>query len=794
MKKFLLIFLLLVWSNNLILFSQEEKVNKYNPERPIYFIPKNHDANFKAIPEKSLYKSKSDWQYIIDTTWGAGEPISQKLLIFNTFAHKIQTEFDGFLSLSLNWDSLKNYYLDKINDSTSRGAFSSIISHLAYDLKDKHTGAWDNIVVNTPLNPGIPVLLLGSYNTVEHFGAVTTVLPDSTTLVLRVVPDHPLNIEPGDIILGYEGVPWKIIFKELLGAGLPMVAKTGGCASADTYLNLFGAGINWHLFDTIDILKYATGDTVHLSVLPLLNLNIPPMVNNEQLPIPNIPFPDVLSDQCATYGILEGTNIGYIYLAQEYPTATADAQFYQAVDSLKNTDAIIIDMRLNFGGWAFFNQAFNILFNDTYSTIEDAYRCNAITFDLCPAGNWSTFKVTGLPTLYDRPIAVLLGPTCVSMGDLTANRLMYHPMVRFFGKSANSSLGDNRAIESFGDWTINYSIGDMFHTHSPGVYLNRREFPIDYPVWHNPDDVAQGKDAVVEKALEWIDNLVYPKDIKADKIYYPVGEDTVKISTIIENPNSHQLAARAYLSTLEGILIDSVNFVKQTLKTSGEQWTTGYLLPPAEDIYKVSVTVFDETAQDQFIVPNATRFTTAGPVVLDSITYTKQSIYYRIKTFLKNLSNTVTIPNAAVRLKCDDPWLQGISPTTHLSLDSIAPGATVSNQIVFMVRAIDSLFPGYFNFKVEVLSDGWHYWTDSMQVTVTGIDGEEKLPTEYALLQNFPNPFNPSTKISWQSPVGNHQTIKVFDVLGNEIATLVNEYKAAGRYEVEFNASRLASG
>jgi len=58
---------------------------------------------------------------------------------------------------------------------------------------------------------------------------------------------------------------------------------------------------------------------------------------------------------------------------------------------------------------------------------------------------------------------------------------------------------------------------------------------------------------------------------------------------------------------------------------------------------------------------------------------------------------------------------------------------------------------------------------------------------EYKLEQNYPNPFNPSTRISWQSPVGSHQTFKVYDVLGNEVATLVDEYKPAGIYEVEFN-------
>jgi hypothetical protein len=59
------------------------------------------------------------------------------------------------------------------------------------------------------------------------------------------------------------------------------------------------------------------------------------------------------------------------------------------------------------------------------------------------------------------------------------------------------------------------------------------------------------------------------------------------------------------------------------------------------------------------------------------------------------------------------------------------------------------------------------------------------------LFQNYPNQFNPSTTIHWQSPVGSHQTIKVFDVLGNEIATLVDEFKPGGSYKVKFN---LTSG
>ena len=68
------------------------------------------------------------------------------------------------------------------------------------------------------------------------------------------------------------------------------------------------------------------------------------------------------------------------------------------------------------------------------------------------------------------------------------------------------------------------------------------------------------------------------------------------------------------------------------------------------------------------------------------------------------------------------------------------------------------------------------------------------IPTDLVLEQNYPNPFNPSTKISWSVPVGSYQTLKIYDVLGNEITTLVDEYRQAGKQEIEWSAEGLPSG
>ena len=69
-----------------------------------------------------------------------------------------------------------------------------------------------------------------------------------------------------------------------------------------------------------------------------------------------------------------------------------------------------------------------------------------------------------------------------------------------------------------------------------------------------------------------------------------------------------------------------------------------------------------------------------------------------------------------------------------------------------------------------------------------------EIPTEFLLTQNYPNPFNPSTKIRYSVPQSSNVIIKVFDILGNEIETLVNEEKPVGTYEITWYAASLPSG
>ena len=82
----------------------------------------------------------------------------------------------------------------------------------------------------------------------------------------------------------------------------------------------------------------------------------------------------------------------------------------------------------------------------------------------------------------------------------------------------------------------------------------------------------------------------------------------------------------------------------------------------------------------------------------------------------------------------------------------------------------------------------------SANKVVTTLNEENTVPSKFELMQNYPNPFNPSTSIEYSVPSNEYVLLKVYDLLGNEVNTLVNERQSAGNYEVNFDASNLASG
>jgi len=131
------------------------------------------------------------------------------------------------------------------------------------------------------------------------------------------------------------------------------------------------------------------------------------------------------------------------------------------------------------------------------------------------------------------------------------------------------------------------------------------------------------------------------------------------------------------------------------------------------------------------------------------------------------------------------------STTTQGSLK----GKPVGVEYIGMdYKTVTLSFPLYYMILSEAKEMAEYIMTDKFEEVMPVENDENVLPSEYSLSQNYPNPFNPSTKIKYSIPQSSQVIIKVFDVLGNEVKTLVNEEKQVGSYEVEFNAPSLPSG
>ncbi|MBK6912330.1 MAG: T9SS type A sorting domain-containing protein [Ignavibacteriales bacterium] len=100
----------------------------------------------------------------------------------------------------------------------------------------------------------------------------------------------------------------------------------------------------------------------------------------------------------------------------------------------------------------------------------------------------------------------------------------------------------------------------------------------------------------------------------------------------------------------------------------------------------------------------------------------------------------------------------------------------------------ENLSAGKYQYRLKQIDfDGSYDYSYAIEVEIT-------TPTEFSLEQNYPNPFNPTTTISFSLPETGYTSLKVYDILGNEVANLVNEVKDAGIYKVQFDGSNLSSG
>jgi len=128
---------------------------------------------------------------------------------------------------------------------------------------------------------------------------------------------------------------------------------------------------------------------------------------------------------------------------------------------------------------------------------------------------------------------------------------------------------------------------------------------------------------------------------------------------------------------------------------------------------------------------------------------------------------------------------------THNAAQTTNPAVFVFNYTAPAAPGKDTLYAT----AVRGYQGNWN-WMPNKRLVIKSTSGVENntTPVSYSLNQNFPNPFNPVTKINYQVPALSKVMLTVYDVLGNKIATLVDKKQKAGSYSVDFSGANLASG
>jgi hypothetical protein len=170
--------------------------------------------------------------------------------------------------------------------------------------------------------------------------------------------------------------------------------------------------------------------------------------------------------------------------------------------------------------------------------------------------------------------------------------------------------------------------------------------------------------------------------------------------------------------------------------------------------------------------------------------YDLSIIPVELTSFLASINDGVVVLNWTTSTETNNFGFQVERSKDKIGFDQIAfvPGSGTTAEITTYSYTDNAVTSRKYYYRLKQVDyNGSYSYSNIVEVDL-------ELPTQLNLEQNYPNPFNPTTTVKYQIPELSFVTLKVYDVLGNEIATLVKEEKPAGRYKVEFNATGLPSG
>ncbi len=302
----------------------------------------------------------------------------------------------------------------------------------------------------------------------------------------------------------------------------------------------------------------------------------------------------------------------------------------------------------------------------------------------------------------------------------------------------------------------------------------------------NDPDIPQTPDSIVERItlnvlnkflqnrfppeiLSWSPYQDYSVYRNADPVHLSIRDtvvvpgDSIQLSFTAQNPFPSLQTTLNYFWKADGvgkgIAVNSYTFKNTESSVSKKRFVVTGFAYNNEDTAYISWNIFDYPLVVFSLPTNAVKPGT--------------NYYYQVKAY-NNFQDTLSY-----KLVNSPVWMN-INPTTGL-IQGIAPQTEGDTTVT--IKVVDN----HANSDTQT-------FTLHISNTITSVRENNILPSEFSLYQNYPNPFNPSTTINYEIPKQSFVKLKIYDILGREVKTLVNEEKSAGNYKVTFDASGLASG
>jgi len=309
------------------------------------------------------------------------------------------------------------------------------------------------------------------------------------------------------------------------------------------------------------------------------------------------------------------------------------------------------------------------------------------------------------------------------------------------------------------------------------------------------------------KLFEFGEIYRFSNELTIDKPYVAPGLDELILNAVVRNPNDVSISLFAEIESPNETIIDSVELFDDGMHNNGisgdDVYGASWIVPEGERTYEIDLRVTNISTSESITRNKLALFTSIGPIVYDgqdSISVDNNK--YIFKVMLANNGSVTTANAIRAKISTSDTCATSYR-TSEVFYRDIAAGGNATPLLKFDVD-INSICASteelLIPFDIEISSEGFTYWTDSFVLAVPpgiGIGVEDEitgLPTEYALSNAYPNPFNPTTTIEYSLPQSGDVSLIIYNLTGQEVTRLVSEVQQAGYHKVTWDASNLSSG